>query len=205
MRLFRKIAGAQEGQVFVYMGEAFGLSDELAAQVVRYFLPPIIKAIGRRTETSKGLLNFLEFLGKGHHERYLSDPGIFTNPKAQAEGYAILQTLFPQPAHQRKIISNRAQVLPVPPQMLEDMFPYIAVLALGAIEEKARQPLEQILEQLTADRPEQQFQDNLYGALAGEIRRRRLTSKALERSKLAGLSSVLGALFAGSSDARRAA
>lgn len=204
MRLFRKIAGAQEGQVFVYMGDAFGISDELAAQVVRYFLPPIIKAIGRRTETSKGLLSFLEFLGKGHHERYLSDPGMFTNPKAQAEGYSVLQILFPQPAHQRKIISNRAQVLPVPPQMLEDMFPYIALLALGAIEEKARLPLEQILQRLTTDRPEQQLEGNLYKALAGEIRRRRMTSKALEKSKLAGLSGMLNALFSGS-DARRAA
>jgi hypothetical protein len=109
MRLFRTIAGAHGGRVFANMGAAFGISDELAAQAVRYFLPPIIKSIGRRTQTSQGLLQFLEFLGTRRFDRYMDDPSVFGHPTVEDHGRTILAALFPQPQHIRKIIANRAK------------------------------------------------------------------------------------------------
>ncbi len=203
MRLFRTIAGAQGGRVFANMGAAFGINDELAAQVVRYFLPPMIKSLSRRMESSQGLIYFLDFIGTRRHDRYLADPGIFGHPQVEAEGRAILGTLFPQPAHLRKIIENRAKVLPIPPQLLERMLPYIAILALGAIELKTRQPLRTILHRISQGRADQIAMANPYRALAGEIRRRRLTARGQEQDRRTGLSGVIGALFA-RADARAA-
>src|SRR5262245_47314299 len=102
MRLFRSIANAQGGRVFANMGAAFGINDELAAQVVRYFLPPIIKAISRRMESSSGLIHMLEFIGSKRHDRYLADPGIFVTAKVEVEGRAIVGLLFPSSAHLQK-------------------------------------------------------------------------------------------------------
>lgn len=204
MRLFRTIARAQQGHVFANMGAAFGLSDELAAQVVRYFVPPIIKSITRRTETTQGLLTFLEFLGSRRLNRYWDARGIFGHPGVEAEGREILVMLFPQAAHVRKIVTNRAKVLPVEAFVLDAMFPYVAILALAAIEQKTREPLAAIFERLNQESrttPE----DNLHKALAGEIQRRRVTSKARDVSPRAGLVSVLGALFARNPDNRTAA
>ena len=205
MRLFRTIASAQGGRAFANMGAAFGLNDELAAQVVRYFLPPILKSISKRTETSQGLLYFLEFVGSHHNERYWSDPGVFGHPQIESEGNAILATLFPNPAHIRKIITNRARVLPVAMPILELMFPYVAILALGAIEHRTREPLGKILRHLAHERLDPISAANPYKPLADEIRRRRLTSKARDVTRRTGFAGMFGSLFTRNNDARTAA
>lgn len=195
MRLFRSIAGAQGGRVFANMGAAFGMNDELAAQIVRYFLPPIKKSIAKRMETSKGLIYFLEMVGARRHDRYLADPGIFDLPKIEEEGRAILGTLFPNSAHLRKIIANRTKVLPVPPDIVERMLPYVAILAIGAIELKTRQPLKDILLDILKGRADPVAVANPYKALAMEIRRRRALEGGREPDRRSGLGSIIGALF----------
>ena len=192
MRLFRSIAGAQGGQVFANMGAAFNMNDELAAQVVRYFLPPIKKSISKRMETPQGLVYFLEMIGARRHDRYLADPGIFGHPQVAVEGRAILGVLFPNPAHLNKIIANRTKVLPVPPALLEKMLPYVAVLAIGAIELKTRQPLKEVLLTLLKGRADPVAAANPYKSLAGEIRRRRGNR---EQDRRSGLGGIFGALF----------
>jgi hypothetical protein len=197
MRLFRTIASAQDGRVFANMGAAFGISDELVAQAVRYLLPPIIRSITRQTESSQGLLQFLDFLGTRRFDRYMDDPTIFGHPHVDEHGRVILGALFPRGQQVRKIIVNRAKVLPIAPHLLESMFPYIAVLALGAIEQKTREPLASILERLARGRVDTQRLNNPYSALAQEIRHRRIAAKPrkpLERSS--GLSGMFGGLFA---------
>jgi hypothetical protein len=192
MRLFRSIAGAQGGQVFAHMGAAFGVNDELAAQVVRYFLPPITKSIARRMEHARGLVYFLEMIGSRRHDRYLADPGIFGHPKIEAEGRTILARLFPNPDQLDRIIANRIRVLPIPPALLEQMLPYVAILALGAIELKTRQPIKAIMVKLLQGRADPVAAANPYRALANEIRRRQ-TAEVQNRRH--GLSAVIGALF----------
>lgn len=204
MRIFRSIAGAQGGRVFANMGAAFGINDELAAQVVRYFLPPIVKSVARRAETSGGLIYLLEFIGNKRRDRYLADPGIFVHPKVEAEGHAILATLFPNPGHLQKIIGNRTRVLPLRPELLERMLPYVAILALGAIELKTRQPLKAVLLRILNGRADPVAMANPYKALAGEVRRRRMTELGRNKDRRSGLAAVFGTLFA-RSDAQRAA
>jgi hypothetical protein len=206
MRLFRTIAGAHGGRVFANMGAAFGISDELAAQAVRYFLPPIIKSITRQTETSQGLLQFLEFLGTRRFDRYMDDPSIFGHPHVEEHGQVILAGLFPRGQQVRKIIANRAKVLPIPPHILEAMFPYVAVMALGGIEQKTRQPLGSILQRIASGRVDAQGLNNPYSALAREIRYRKMAAAKPRKDprRTSALSGVFGALFA-KSDARSAA
>jgi hypothetical protein len=207
MRLFRTIAGAHGGRVFANMGAGFGISDELAAQAVRYFLPPIIKSITRQTESSQGLLQFLEFLGTRRFDRYMDDPSIFGHPHVEEHGRVLLAALFPRGREQvRKIIANRAKVLPIAPHILEAMFPYVAVLAFGGIEQKTRQPLGNILQRIARGRVDAQGLNNPYAALAREIRHRKAaTAKPRTAARrTSGLSGVFGALFA-RGDARSAA
>ena len=204
MRLFRTIAGAQEGRVFANMGAAFGISDELAAQTVRYFLPPIIRSITRQTESSQGLLQFLDFLGTRRFDRYMDDPTIFGHPHVEGHGKAVLAALFPKGPQVRKIVVNRAKVLPIHPEVLDAMFPYVAVLALGGIEQKTREPLASILQKIASGRVDAQRLNNPYSALAQEIRHRRVVAKSRDGGRRSGaLSGVFGALFR--SDARPAA
>jgi hypothetical protein len=191
--------------VFANMGAAFGLSDELAAQTVRYFLPPIIRSITRQTETSQGLLSFLDFLGTRRFDRYMDDPSSFGHPHVEAQGRAVMAALFPKGQQVKKIILNRAKVLPIQPQVLEAIFPYVAVLALGGIEQKTRQPLASILQKLAQGRLDPQRLSNPYSALAQEIRHRKHAAKnAVGVRRTNALTGMFGGLF-GRSDARPAA
>jgi len=203
MRLFRSIASAQGGQVFANMGAAFGINDEQAAQLVRYFMPPVTKSIIRRTESANGLVKFLDLIGTRRFDRYLADPGIFGHPQIEAEGRAILKTLFPNPDHLERIIGNRIKVLPVPPELVGRMLPYVAILALGAIELKTRQPLKEVVVKLLNGRADPVAAQNPYRALATEIRQRK-TAHGAEDEKRARLTSVIGTLFR-KTDERRAA
>jgi len=54
MKLFQIIASAQSSRAFFNMGQAFGFGDELMAQTVRYFIPPMAKAIEKRAHTPEG-------------------------------------------------------------------------------------------------------------------------------------------------------
>jgi hypothetical protein len=173
------------------------LSDELAAQTVRYFLPPIIRSITRQTESSQGLLQFLEFLGERRFDRYMNDPAIFGHPHVEDHGKAILAALFPRGQQVRKIIANRTKVLPVNPQVMEAMFPYIAVLALGGIEQKTHRPLGDILQRLAGPSLDPQGLRNPYSALAREIRFRKLAARPRKVTRrTSAFSGVFGNLFA---------
>jgi len=204
MRLFRSIAGAQGGRVFANMGDVFGMNDELAAQVVRYFLPPITKRLARRMEGPRGLVYFLELIGKRRYDRYLADPTIFGQPEIDAEGREILDALFPNPDHLRRIIGNRTKVLPVPPELMEKMLPYVAVLALGAIELKTRQPMKDIMIRVLNGRADPVAVANPYKALAQEIRQRQAAADGREPERKSGLASAITTLFA-RTDTQRAA
>ena len=195
MRLFRSIASAQGGRLFANMGAAFETNDELAAQAVRYFLPPIKKCISRQMETTEGLVYFLEMIGTRRHDHYLADPGIFGNPQVEEEGRTILSNLFPNPGQLRRIINNRAKVLPVQPETLERILPYAALFALGAIEQKTREPLQGILITLLKGRADPVAASNPYKSLAAEIRRRHGDLSHREQDRKSGLSGIIGALF----------
>ena len=54
MKLFQIIASAQGSRAFSNMGQAFGFTDELMAQTVRYFIPPMAKAIDRGPRRPRG-------------------------------------------------------------------------------------------------------------------------------------------------------
>ncbi len=145
MKVFQIIANAQGARLFSNMGEAFGFGDELMAQTVRYFIPPITKTIEKRAQTPEGLISVLEFLGSRRYDRFLDDPRIFGHAQVAEEGQRILDYLFARKERMQKIIENRAKVLPIDPVTLEKLFPFIAVLAIAAIELRTRRPLGVIL------------------------------------------------------------
>lgn len=199
MKLFRIIASAQGGRAFTHMGNACGLSDEVAAQVVRYFVPPIARAIQKRAQTAEGLLSVLEFLGSRRYDRFLDDPRVFGHPTVTEEGERVLEYAFGSKARIKKIVARRAAVLPVSEEQLEKMFPTIAVLALGAIETRTRRPLGSILHRLNNGFSDPRAIANPYLALAQVLRKKERDEKEQRRKtglRALRVSSVLGGLVA---------
>src|SRR5208282_2873692 len=141
MKLFHIIAGAQGDRAFFNMGQAFGFDEALMAQTVRYFIPPMAKAIEKRAQSPEGLLSVLEFLGSRRFDRFLDDPRIFGHGQVLKEGERVLDYLFVREARVKKIVENRAKVLPIEAEALQNILPYIAVMVIGAIEVRTRRPL----------------------------------------------------------------
>ncbi len=184
MKLFHIISSAQGNRAFQNMGEAFGLSDELMGQTVRYFIPPIAKAIEKRAQTPEGLLSVLEFLGSRRYDRFLDDPRIFGHGQVLKEGERVLDYLFVRKERIKKIIENRTKVLPIEAATLEKIFPFIAVMTIGAIEIRTRRPLGVIWHRITKGATDDRALANPYLALAQYLKKQEREQKDHRRRRL---------------------
>ncbi len=184
MRVFQIIASAQGARIFSNMGEAFGFGDELMAQTVRYFIPPITKSIEKRAQTPEGLVSVLEFLGSRRYDRFLDEPRIFGHAQIAEEGQRILDYLFSRKERIQKIIENRAKVLPIDPVTLEKLLPFIAVLAIGAIEIRTRRPLGLILYRVTKGATDDRAIANPFLALVQYLRKQEQHQKDQRKRRL---------------------
>jgi hypothetical protein len=184
MRVFQIIASAQDAHIFSNMGQAFGFGDELMAQTVRYFVPPITKTIEKRAQTPEGLISVLEFLGSRRYDRFLEDPRIFGHAQIAEEGQRILNYLFVRKERLQKIIENRAKVLPLDPVTLEKLFPFIAVLAIAAIELRTRRPLGLILYRVMKGAADERAIANPFLALVQYLKKQEQQQKDQRKRRL---------------------
>ncbi len=184
MKLFQIIAAAQGARTFPNMGQAFGFGDELMARTVRYFIPPIAKAIERRAQTPEGLLSVLEFLGSRRYDRFLDDPRIFGHSQVLSEGERVLSYLFVRDERIKRLVENRAQRLPIEPETLHQLLPYIAVMVIGAIEVRTRRPLGVIWHRITKGATDDRAIANPYLALAQHLKKQEREEKDQRRRRL---------------------
>ncbi|ADP71378.1 hypothetical protein Rvan_2153 [Rhodomicrobium vannielii ATCC 17100] len=184
MKLFHIIAGAQNSRAFSNMGQVFGFSDEIMAQTVRYFIPPISKAIEKRAQTPDGLISILELLGSRRYDRFLDDPRIFGHPQVSKEGQRVLDFLFEREARLQKIVENRARVLPVDAATLRRLFPLIAVMVMGAVEVRTRRPLGVILHRVAKGETDDRAVANPFMALAQYLRKQEKQERDGRRRRL---------------------
>ena len=184
MRVFQIIASAQGAQIFSNMGEAFGFGEDVMAQTVRYFVPPITKSIEKRAQTPEGLISVLEFLGSRRYDRFLDDPRIFGHAKISEEGQRILDFLFVRKERMQKIIENRAKVLPIDPVTLEKLFPFIAVMAVAAIEVRTRRPLGLILYRIMKGAADDRAIANPFLSLAQYLKKQEQRQKDQRKRRL---------------------
>jgi hypothetical protein len=154
------------------------------ARTVRFFIPPIAKAIEKRSQTPEGLLAVLEFLGTRRFDRFLDDPRVFAHDQVAEEGSRVLSFLFRKQERIDKIVDNRAKVLPIEPAMLHRLFPVIALIVLGAISVRTRRPLGVILHRLSQGELDDRSISNPYLALAQHLRKGESAEKEHRRRRL---------------------
>jgi hypothetical protein len=183
MKLFQIIASAQGSRAFSNMGQAFGFTDELMAQTVRYFIPPMAKAMEKRAQTPEGLLSVLEFLGSRRYDRFLDDARIFGHAHVREEGERVLEYLFVRDARVKKIVENRTKVLPIEATALENILPYVAVMVIGAIEVKTRRPLGVIWHRIAKGAADDRALANPYLALAQHLKKQERDQKDQRRRR----------------------
>jgi hypothetical protein len=184
MKLFQIIANAQGARAIANMAQAFGLGEELTAQTVRYFIPAISKAIENRAKTPEGLVSVLEFLGSRRFDRFLDDPRIFGHAQVLQEGERALEYLFVRKDRINRVIEKRAEVLPIDSAGLRIMFPFIAVMAVGAIAVRTRRPLSVIWHRISNGAVDDRAIANPYLALAEYLKKQEREQKDQRKRRL---------------------
>ncbi len=102
-------------------------------------------------------------------------------PKSPRKGNAFSIISLLRKERVQKIIENRAKVLPIDPVTLEKLFPFIAVLAIAAIELRTRRPLGLILYRVTKGATDDRAIANPFLALVQYLKKQEQQQKDQRR------------------------
>ncbi len=130
------------------MAGAFGHREEAVAKALRYFIPPVVKAIEKKAHTADGLISVLEFLGSRRFDRFLDDPRMFGHIHVFAEGRRVLEFLFGHQDRLQRLVDNRAKALALEPGRIMELLPYVAIMVVGAVEVRTKRPLTLLVSRL---------------------------------------------------------
>ena len=145
MRVFQIIASAQGAHIFSNMGQAFGIRRRIDGANRSVFRSTDHKnhreagSNARRFDLGARISWFAPL------RPVPGRPQDLGHAQIAEEGQRIFNYLFVRKERRQKIIENRAKVLPIDPVTLEKLFPFIAVMAIAAIELRTRRPLGLIL------------------------------------------------------------
>src|SRR5208283_4983625 len=91
--------------------------------------------------------------------------------------------LFVREARVKKIVENRAKVLPIEAEALQNILPYIAVMVIGAIEVRTRRPLGVIWHRISKGATDDRALANPYLALAQHLKKQDRDQKDMRRRR----------------------
>lgn len=148
MKLFRIISGAQNGRVFANLGALVGLSEEATAKCVECLAKPLVDGLGRRTSNREGVIDLLDLFSARRYDRFLTTTQIFGHPRSAAEGQRILDFLIEDRETLEHIITTQQDQFELERTTIEALLPYVAIMVMGAMEYRLREPFQEIVAKL---------------------------------------------------------
>lgn len=129
--LMNMILGAAGGGVVQQLAGQFGLNESQASSAIQALLPAITGGVQRNTQQEGGLESLLGALTGGSHQQYLDDPSSLSN--ATQDGNGILGHLLGSKEVSRQVASQAAEQTGLSGDLLKQMLPIVASLAMGAL------------------------------------------------------------------------
>ena len=172
MKLFRIIASAQNGQVFANLGGLVGLSEETTAKCVECLSQPLVDALSRRTGDREGVIDLLDLFSARRYDRFLTSTQIFGHPRSAGEGERILDFLIGDRETLDHIIAQQQDKFELERTTVEALLPYTAIMVMGAMEHRLREPFFEIVRKLEDPELVQQAERNPFVTLAELLRSR---------------------------------
>lgn len=137
MNLLETIVNAGGGAVVQQMSKSLGLGESQTQSALGQLLPAVARAIGNNGSSPDGLGALLGALGKGNHQRYLEQPQLLGQADTIQDGNGILGHVFGSKEISRGIASKAAANTGIGEDILKQMLPMVASLAMGALSQKA--------------------------------------------------------------------
>ncbi|MBI1353128.1 MAG: DUF937 domain-containing protein [Acidobacteria bacterium] len=139
MNLLETILEAQGGGAVRGLAQNFGIDERQATAAIQQFLPALSSGLKRNVGSEGGLQALLGALEKGSHDQYLQQPERLTRPETVSDGNAILGHLLGGKDVSRQVAGNAAASTGLPVDLLKQMLPIVATMAMGALSKNTAQ------------------------------------------------------------------
>jgi len=133
--LLETIMGAAGGGVLQQVAGQFGLNQSQAQSAIAALLPALTGGVQRNVQQEGGLEGLLGALTGGGHQQYLDDPSTLGN--ATQDGNSILGHLLGSKDASRQVAAQAAEQTGIGSDVLKQMLPIVASLAMGALSKQS--------------------------------------------------------------------
>ena len=176
MNLIEILAQAQGGGAMDNLSRQFGLDATQTKSAVEQLAPMIAAGFRRNAGSEQGLVDLMQALQGGNHQRYVDDASALGRADTVNEGNGILGHIFGSKDVSREVASQAASSTGISSGILKQMLPIIASMIMGSMSKRTREP---------------GLQDILGSVLGG------MMSGGGNRSSSSGGGDVLGSLLGG--------
>lgn len=176
MNLIEMLAQAQGGGAMDNLSRQFGLDATQTKSAVEQLAPMIAAGFRRNAGSEQGLVDLMQAIQGGNHQRYVDDASALGRADAVNEGNGILGHIFGSKDVSREVASKAASSTGISSGILKQMLPIIASMIMGSMSKRTREP---------------GLQDILGSVLGG------MMSGGGNRSSSSGGGDVLGSLLGG--------
>ena len=143
MDLINLVLSASGGGPLRQLAQNFGLSEQQAASAVSALVPALGKGLARNTATPDGLQSLVTALSSNHHQRYLEQPELLSQQETVADGNGILGHILGSKEVSRNVASQASAQTGLSADLLKQMLPLVATLAMGALSRQNSSPAAQ--------------------------------------------------------------
>ena len=130
-------SGAGQGAVN-QLGQQFGLDQAGTQQAMKALLPAISGGLKRNVSEPGGLEALMGALQSGGHDKYLDQPENLSSQNTITDGNAILGHLLGSKDTSRAVAAKAAERSGVSPDLMKQMLPVVASMAMGALSKQSK-------------------------------------------------------------------
>ncbi len=143
MDLLNLVLNASGGGPVRQLAQNFGLSEQQATSAVSALLPALGQGLARNTATPDGLQSLIAALSSNQHQRYLEQPELLDQQETVQDGNGILGHILGSKEVSRNVASQAAARTGLSSDLLKQMLPLVATLAMGALSRQNAAPAAQ--------------------------------------------------------------
>ena len=141
MDLLQTILEAKGGSTIQQLGDQMGLDRDQTVAAVGQLVPALAAGLQHNASQPGGLEALLGALSGGDHQQYINDPSRLSATNTIEDGNGILGHIFGSKDVSRQVAAQASANTGIGPDVLKQMLPLVATLAMGALSHRRASPL----------------------------------------------------------------
>lgn len=139
MNLLEMLMNAQGGGLVSQLAGRFGLDESQAGAALQALLPALTGGLQNNMTQEGGLDGLVGALTGGNHQEYLDNPELLGEQSTVEDGNSILGHILGSKEVSRQVAGQAAAETGLSSDLLKQMLPVVATLAMGALSKHASQ------------------------------------------------------------------